>query len=117
MLALCCQYSNDHYSAVGGIDLEELNNLEIEMITMLSFQLYVDETVYAQYISAINEYAAVLTPTKAKSPHLTSSISSLTSEDTSCETDSPMSGGINDEKVSDEVYQSDEDSAFDFYYL
>jgi hypothetical protein len=43
-------YSNYFYSKVGGIDLKELNSLEIEMLKGLEYRLYIDESVFDNFV-------------------------------------------------------------------
>ncbi|MDR3549492.1 MAG: hypothetical protein P4M11_14705 [Candidatus Pacebacteria bacterium] len=44
---------NAFYSKVGGISLFELNCLEIEMLTLLRFELYVHPRLFRQYAEEI----------------------------------------------------------------
>mmetsp|Transcript_23812 Transcript_23812/g.71612 ORF Transcript_23812/g.71612 Transcript_23812/m.71612 type:complete len:150 (+) Transcript_23812:381-830(+) len=47
-------YSNGFYSQLGGISLEELNNLEVEFLYGLNFMLYVSTNEYQRYCSGMN---------------------------------------------------------------
>ena len=47
--------SNKAYSAIGGIKVEELNELEIEFICKIEGKLYINDEDLKNYISKINE--------------------------------------------------------------
>jgi hypothetical protein len=49
-------YSNEYYAKVGGISLQELNNLEYECIKMLNHKLFVDENIYEKYEVYLKHY-------------------------------------------------------------
>lgn len=42
-------YSNNYYSKVGGISLEETNKLEVAFVELIDYRLFVDEEVYRMY--------------------------------------------------------------------
>ena len=42
-------YNNAYYARVGGISNSEVNNLEMEMLRMISFSLYVAPDQYEKY--------------------------------------------------------------------
>ena len=42
-------YSNNYFSKVAGVSLKELNLMEKEILTLLEFKLYVDDTIFKQY--------------------------------------------------------------------
>jgi len=45
--------SNDHYAKVGGIELEELNALEAELLQLLDWKLYVCPREYNAYLGVL----------------------------------------------------------------
>ena len=45
-----CYYDNEFYSKVGGISCKELNVLEIEMLSLLQYSLYVLPECYEKYV-------------------------------------------------------------------
>mmetsp|Transcript_21764 Transcript_21764/g.73209 ORF Transcript_21764/g.73209 Transcript_21764/m.73209 type:complete len:224 (-) Transcript_21764:367-1038(-) len=46
-------YNNAYYARVGGISVAEVNNLEMEMLRMISFSLYVAPEQYDRYRSSL----------------------------------------------------------------
>lgn len=48
-------YSNQFYARVGGISLREIYELEYELILLLDFVLFIDESIYANYESQLKE--------------------------------------------------------------
>ena len=58
-------YNNAYYARVGGISNGEVNSLEMEMLRMISFSLFVQPEQYERYRASL--YQA--TPTRAT--HLT----------------------------------------------
>ena len=42
-------YNNDYYSKVGGVAKKELNELEIEFLNYINFNLYVDPVLFFRY--------------------------------------------------------------------
>ena len=42
-------YKNDYYAKVGGINVKELNKLEIEFLAMIEFHLFVDWDNFANF--------------------------------------------------------------------
>ena len=51
-------FSNSYYAKVGGLDLEELNALEKEMLTIISFDLSIPPQVYLYYIESLKKHIA-----------------------------------------------------------
>lgn len=49
-------YTNDYYSKVGGISLKEFNFLEIEFLTMIDHNLFVDEKSFILYREKLTLY-------------------------------------------------------------
>jgi len=45
--------SNDHYAKVGGIELEELNALEAELLQLADWKLYVCPREYNAYLAVL----------------------------------------------------------------
>lgn len=59
-------YSNGFFSQVGGIPVQELNNLELEFLFLLQFNTFVSPEKYNQYLDSLIQAAAasrVLAPT------------------------------------------------------
>ena len=48
-------YDNKFYSEVGGISLNETNNLEYQCIQLLNFNLFVDDELFNKYLGYIKE--------------------------------------------------------------
>lgn len=46
--------SNLTYAAIGGVSLAELNTLEVEMLRLLRYSLYVSSGLYLQYIQELD---------------------------------------------------------------
>lgn len=42
-------FKNDFYAKVGGLQLKELNALEMEFLVLMEFKFYVDESLYLSY--------------------------------------------------------------------
>ena len=49
-------YDNQYYSEVGGITMEEFNNLEKDFLESIEYSLYVSKELYIRYKKAISEY-------------------------------------------------------------
>lgn len=42
-------FPNNFYAKIGGITLEDINQLEIEFLSLINFKLFVDESLFSQY--------------------------------------------------------------------
>ena len=49
-------FTNEHYAKVGGVSIEELNNLEYFSI-QLNFDLFISEDIYKKYLNYISSYS------------------------------------------------------------
>ena len=49
-------YNNAFYAKLGGITLSEINSLEIELLKLLRFSLYVDSDTYIKYENQLKSY-------------------------------------------------------------
>ena len=49
-------YSNEFYAKVGGVSLEELNQLEYNILILLNFNVYIDDELFEKYESQIKDY-------------------------------------------------------------
>jgi hypothetical protein len=49
-------YANDYYAKVGGISLQEMNQLEFECLRMLDHILFVNEEFYKKYETYLKHY-------------------------------------------------------------
>lgn len=49
-------YSNEFYAKVGGVSLQEINNLELECINLLNHNLWVDTEFYNKYRVYLKHY-------------------------------------------------------------
>lgn len=49
-------YTNSYYAKIGGLSLNELNDLEYELLNIIEFVLYVDFDVYEQYRKYLTNY-------------------------------------------------------------
>ena len=50
-------FTNEHYAKVGGISIEEINNLQYFSIQLLSFDLFISEDVYKKYLNYVLSYS------------------------------------------------------------
>jgi len=48
---------NSFYSKIGGITLEEINRLEIEMLRLMDYNLYIDTNLYFEYLDNLTVYS------------------------------------------------------------
>ena len=46
-------FSNSFYAKVGGVSITELNHLEYEFLSLIDFDLYVDDDLYSKYSNYI----------------------------------------------------------------
>ena len=46
-------FSNSFYAKVGGVSITELNHLEYEFLSLIDFDLYVDEDLFSKYSNYI----------------------------------------------------------------
>jgi hypothetical protein len=51
-------FTNEHYAKVGGIPIQELNQLEYFSIQLLNFNLYISEDIYQKYLKYITNYSS-----------------------------------------------------------
>jgi hypothetical protein len=49
-------YSNTYYAKVGGISLQEINNLENEFLTLINFNLWIDYEIFQKYQNYLEQY-------------------------------------------------------------
>lgn len=47
-------YDNEVYAKIGGVSLKELNNLEVRMLFLLDYGLYVSNELFMEYVQALN---------------------------------------------------------------
>jgi hypothetical protein len=52
-------YSNTYYAQVGGIDLKELNDLELQMLSAMRFDLHIPDDVFRQYRDELRMHPSV----------------------------------------------------------
>ena len=50
-------YTNEQYAKVGGVSVQELNDLELYSIQFLNFNLFISEDIYEKYIQYITNYS------------------------------------------------------------
>jgi hypothetical protein len=50
-------YTNEQYAKVGGVSVQELNDLELYSIQLLNFNLFISEDIYEKYIQYITNYS------------------------------------------------------------
>ena len=50
-------YNNEYYAKVGGVTVEELNNLEYKSFELLNFNLFISNDIYEKYLAYITNYA------------------------------------------------------------
>ena len=46
--------SNQNYSLIGGINVEEINMLESEFLILISYNLYIDGCTYSSYLDKLS---------------------------------------------------------------
>ena len=49
-------YSNKYYAKVGGINLDEINDLEYNFLILLNFDVFIDEDTYEKYKEQMNDF-------------------------------------------------------------
>lgn len=49
-------YSNQYYSKVGGVTLQEINALEDEFLKMINFSLWIDKQEFDKYKVYLAQY-------------------------------------------------------------
>ena len=49
-------YSNKYYAKVGGVNLEELNELEFNFLLLLDFNTFIDDNTYEEYIEQLKNF-------------------------------------------------------------
>ena len=49
-------YSNKYYAKVGGINLEEINTLEYNLLILLEFNAFIDDDTYEKYENQLNDF-------------------------------------------------------------
>ena len=49
-------YSNKYYAKVGGIGLNELNELEYNLLILLEFNTFIDDETYEKYENQLNDF-------------------------------------------------------------
>ena len=57
-------YDNQFYADVGGITMEEFNELERDFLETIDYSLMIDEKLYLRYIRAISSYKEVYSISK-----------------------------------------------------
>ena len=50
-------FTNEQYAKVGGVSVQELNDLELYSIQLLNFNLFISEDIYEKYIQYITNYS------------------------------------------------------------
>jgi hypothetical protein len=50
-------YTNEQYAKVGGVSVQELNDLELYSIQLLNYNLFISEDIYEKYIQYITNYS------------------------------------------------------------
>jgi len=53
-------YNNAYYSKLGGLSLGELNHLEVQLLTLLNYRLFVSENAYGKYTKQLQNYVFYL---------------------------------------------------------
>ncbi len=51
-------FTNEQYAKVGGIPVQELNELEYFSIQLLDFNLFISEDIYKKYLNYISNYSS-----------------------------------------------------------
>ncbi len=50
-------FTNEQYAKVGGVSVQELNDLELYSIQLLNFNLFISEDIYEKYVQYITNYS------------------------------------------------------------
>ena len=50
-------FTNEQYAKVGGVSVQELNDLELYSIQLLNFNLFISEDIYEKYVQYITTYS------------------------------------------------------------
>ena len=50
-------FTNEQYAKVGGVSVQELNDLELYSIQLLNYNLFISEDIYEKYIQYITNYS------------------------------------------------------------
>ncbi|KAJ1427340.1 cyclin-domain-containing protein, partial [Ochromonadaceae sp. CCMP2298] len=53
-------YNNAYYAKLGGLTLQELNHLEIELLNLLSFKMFVSDSAYGKYTTQLQSYVLMI---------------------------------------------------------
>lgn len=75
-------YNNAYYSKLGGLSLQELNLLEIDMLNQLNFSLYISAESYAKYHKQLQNYVFYLEACNMPSPPAAVNAANFTSRET-----------------------------------
>ena len=71
-VVMAIKYSDDIYadnmvySKIGGVSLPEFNGLEIEMLSLLQFDLFVHPQLYAQYVDELQAHVTQVQPVQSE---------------------------------------------------
>ena len=49
-------YSNKYYAKVGGINLDEINDLEYNFLILLNFDIYISNDSFQYYLDSLELY-------------------------------------------------------------
>lgn len=61
----CRHYNNAYFARVGGVEVAEMNGLELELLFALRFRLNVTPDTFARYCAALEAHMLVPTPAAA----------------------------------------------------
>jgi hypothetical protein len=68
-------YDNGYYAKIGGIPLEEINNMELEYLCLLNFRLLVESGLFLKYYQEMysnymaNSYISTVSTTSSRGAH------------------------------------------------
>ncbi|CAD8087451.1 unnamed protein product [Paramecium primaurelia] len=52
-------YKNEYYAKVGGLSLKEINELEMEFLSMLNYELFIQKEVFEVYEERLKQYEVI----------------------------------------------------------
>uniref|UniRef100_A0A453N466 Uncharacterized protein n=1 Tax=Aegilops tauschii subsp. strangulata TaxID=200361 RepID=A0A453N466_AEGTS len=91
----CRHYNNAYFARVGGVELREMNGLELEFLFALRFRLNVTPDDFASYCAALEgEMLTTTTPPPLSPPAVMASVSVSPEEEEEQDASAVAGGGI-----------------------
>jgi hypothetical protein len=70
-------YDNNYYAKIGGVPVEELNNLELRFLFLINFRLYVSTDLFERYDSELQRHSALMMNWAPKPPPVVAPVKSV----------------------------------------